>query len=101
MTNSRPGIHAEDVKASLRRQFGPITLLSAQWGYSRAGISNTLRDPAYSVRIEGQIAEALGLSPHEIWPDRYAADGTQLPRRRCTSSSPRHTPETSQKRHAA
>jgi Ner family transcriptional regulator len=101
MTKSPPGIHAEDVKASLRKQFGPITLLSERWGFHRSGISNALRDPAYSVRIERQIAEALGLSPHEIWPDRYAADGTSLPRRPCNRSSHRPTPETSQKRRAA
>lgn len=101
MADRQPGIHSEEVKARLRIKFGPITHLARQWGYGRTAISDVLRHPSYSVPLERRIAEALGLHPHDIWPDRYSADGEALPRRRCPRSTPQASPETSQKRRAA
>lgn len=101
MAKPAPGIHREDLKAMLRKRYGSLAALSRLWGYSRLGIPNVLGNPYYSVPLERRIAQALGLHPHEIWPDRFSADGEALPRRRCQRSSRRQTPETSQKRRAA
>ncbi len=101
MAKPPAGIHAEDIKAYLRKHLGPITVLSEAWGYHRAGISNALRDVGYSVPLERRIAEALGLPPNQVWPDRWAADGTPLPRIARTGSRPAANSETSQKRRAA
>ena len=101
MAKPKPGIHREDLKAALRKQYGSLASLSRRWGYSRVGIANVLGNPYYSVPLERRIAQALDLHPHDIWPDRFSADGEALPRRRSVRSSARPTPETSQKRCAA
>lgn len=80
MKRSPPGWHPEDIKAALRKQFGPITNLSRQWGMGSAAITNTLSRPDYSRPMELRIAAALDVAPHEIWPRRWGADGSPLPR---------------------
>ena len=79
------GWHREDIKAELRKRLGPITVLSRAWGYSQAGITNTLLRPDYSPAIEQRIADALGQHPHTLWPDRWAPDGS--PRSRSTNAA--------------
>ena len=74
------GWHPEDIKAALRKQFGPITAISAGWGLSRAAITNTLGRPDYSTATERRIAEALQVPLHVLWPRRWNPDGTPLPR---------------------
>lgn len=76
MARESPGWHAEEIKAALRRDHGPVTHLSAAWGYSRTAISKVLMRPDYSLRLEERIAETLGVPLHEIWPDRWHPDGT-------------------------
>ena len=83
MTSTAPkGWHPEDIKAALRKQFGPITLLSVEWGYATNGISNAIRKPNYSRPLERRIAEALGQQLHALWPDRWERGGRPLPRPR-------------------
>lgn len=101
MARTTPGIHREDLKAMLRKRYGSLDALARSWGYTRKVVASAIRNPHYSVPLERRIAQALGLHPHEIWPDRFSADGEALPRRRCQRSSGRQTPETSQKRRAA
>lgn len=74
------GWHREDIKAELRKRLGPITVLSRAWGYSQAGITNTLLRPDYSPAIEQRIADALGQPPHALWPDRWTPEGVARPR---------------------
>jgi Ner family transcriptional regulator len=74
------GWHAEDIKAALRKRFGGLCALSESWGLHHTAISNTLRRPFNSMRVERRIAAALGRSPHELWPDRWRTDGSPLPR---------------------
>jgi Ner family transcriptional regulator len=77
----KPGIwHAEDIKAALRIRFGGICELSESWGLDPSAISNTLRRPFYSMRVERRIADALAVPLHELWPDRWKAGGAPLPR---------------------
>ncbi len=101
MAKPTTGIHREDLKAMLRKRYGSLDALSRSWGYHRMCVSNAIRDSYYSVPLERRIAEALNLHPHEIWPDRFSADGEALPRRRSVPSSRRTPSETSQKRRAA
>ncbi len=101
MPNPQPGIHREDLKAMLRKRYGSLDALARSWGFHRTVIASAIRNPYYSVPLERRIAEALDLSPHDIWPDRFSADGEALPRRRSVPSTPRTSPETSQKRRAA
>lgn len=73
------GWHTEDVKAELRKRFGSVTHLSIRWGYSRGAISAALRGGTRrSSKIEQRIADALGLPPHTLWPDRWSPAGSPL-----------------------
>lgn len=81
MPQPPPGWHPEDIKAALRKRFGPLTTLSRSWGLDRTAISCVLRDPAHSVPTELRIALVLGVPPHELWPDRWdVVTGRRLPR---------------------
>ena len=72
--------HPEDIKAALRKKFGGLGELSESWGLDRSAISNTLRRPFNSMRVEKRIALALGVPLHELWPNRWRIDGTPYPR---------------------
>jgi Ner family transcriptional regulator len=67
------GWHAEDVKAAIRKKGLTLSALSKKHQYSDSYLRGTLirRRP----RGEEIIARFLGVSPAEIWPDRYRADG--------------------------
>jgi Ner family transcriptional regulator len=80
MAQKRAGWHREEIKAALRKQFGPISELSTTWGLHPSAITNTLRRPLNSKRVERLIAQALQVSLHELWPDRWSPDGEPLPR---------------------
>jgi Ner family transcriptional regulator len=81
MAQNRPkGMHREDIKAALRKKHGALRHLAKSWGMSQCAITDTLRDPSASTRVERLIAEALGMRVQDIWPDRWDAAGTQLPR---------------------
>ncbi|MBX9594205.1 MAG: helix-turn-helix domain-containing protein [Roseomonas sp.] len=74
------GWHREDIKGELRKRFGPITVLSRAWGYGPAAITSTLLRPDFSPAIEQRIADALELTPHTLWPERWLPNGTPRPR---------------------
>ena len=77
---AQAGWHPEQIKAAIRQACGPVTRVSIEWGFSKTAISSALRRPDYSMVIEKRIAEALGVSLHELWPSRWAPDGAALPR---------------------
>ena len=81
---TRKGMHREDIKAELRKRFGPLATLSIRWGLSRTAIAETLRNPIASQRVEMLIAHALEMKPQDLWPDRWDASGCPLPR--CSKS---------------
>jgi Ner family transcriptional regulator len=63
------GWHAEDVKAAIRKKGMTLTALSRRHEYSDSYLRGTLiRQRPHGEEI---IAEFLGISPAEIWPDRY------------------------------
>jgi len=83
------GWHPEDIKAALRKKHGSITRLAERWGYHRTAISTVLRRPGASAPVELRIAQALDLSPHILWPDRWSPEGALRPgRQRADHSNP-------------
>lgn len=80
MARKPTGWHAEDIKAALRKRFGGLSELSESWSLDRSAISNTLRRPFNSMRVERRISDVLGVPLHELWPDRWTTGGSPLPR---------------------
>lgn len=95
------GMHREEIKAALRMQRGPITLLSESWGLNRSAITQTLHDPSASTRVERLIADALGMRVQDIWPERWDERGTPLPRSPKTKPSRNDPAHHRQNREAA
>jgi Ner family transcriptional regulator len=83
-TRRRPkalsGWHAEDVKAAIRKKGLTLSALSKKYEYSDSYLRGTL----IRARPHGQeiIARFLGVSPAEIWPERYLSRGTHKQSRR-------------------
>lgn len=69
--------HKEDIKAAIRKRGVTLEDLALANGYARSTVRATLIQP--SPNVQALIAEFLGVTPQEIWPSRYEADGT--PRR--------------------
>lgn len=80
MKRASKGWHREDIKAALRKKYGSLASLSKEWGLASASISNTLKRAVHSVPTERRIAQALGVQPHALWPDRWSPEGSPLPR---------------------
>lgn len=74
-------MHPEDIKAAVRKTGTTLTALALQAGLPEHACRRALRQPYFMA--ERAIAEHLGLSPRQIWPQRYRADGT-------TKHPPRH-----------
>jgi Ner family transcriptional regulator len=68
--------HPADVLAALKKRGKSLAGLSVANGYhpTAAGKALKRRWPA----LEAIIAEALGLSPAQIWPSRYDTEPDQL-----------------------
>ncbi len=67
------GWHREDVKAAIRKRGTDLEELSVSNGLGPADCSTALRRPHFAAEMV--IAEFLGVSPRQIWPHRYGADG--------------------------
>jgi Ner family transcriptional regulator len=61
--------HRQDILAAVRKVKGSLSALSRENGLSASTLSNTLIRPWPKGEII--IAEAIGLSPQEIWPSRF------------------------------
>lgn len=61
--------HPEDIKAALRKRGTSLAALSRGLGLHPDSCRVALRRPW--PRCERAIARALGVSPSELWPDRY------------------------------
>lgn len=68
------GWHREDIKAAIRKQGVSLEQLSEANGLDRRSCSLALLRPHFAAELV--IAEFLGLSPRQLWPHRYDADGT-------------------------
>jgi Ner family transcriptional regulator len=63
------GWHKADVIAGLRKKGTTLAALSRSAGLSSSTLANALTRPW--PKGEFLIAEALGVHPSEIWPERY------------------------------
>lgn len=70
--------HPEEIKAAVRMRERGMTLqkLARQNGIHPHACSHAIAKPHYLGELV--IAELLGLSPAEIWPNRHEADGTRI-----------------------
>jgi len=59
----------EWIKFQLRIRGTSLALLARENGVSRQAMSAALVKP--SKRCEQPIAHAIGMQPHEVWPERY------------------------------
>ena len=87
-----PGWHPARVKMELELRGWSLASLSREHGYSPTAAGRTLRT-AWA-NMEQVIAEALGVEPRIIWPDRYDANGVPQKykvRRRATKESKEET----------
>jgi Ner family transcriptional regulator len=100
MARHPKGMHAEDIKAALRRRHGTLRALASTWGKHPSNISRTLTNPRYSIPTEKLIAAALNMKPHQIWPDRWHENGDSPSRSSKTHGNEIIPLITSQKRRA-
>ncbi|EAN1751213.1 transcriptional regulator [Salmonella enterica] len=65
----QPDWHSADIIAALKKQGTSLSAVSRQAGLASSTLANALirRWP----RGERLIADALGVSPEQIWPSRY------------------------------
>lgn len=68
--------HPEDIKAAIRKTGTTLEALGSLHGYRSSAVSVALIRPWN--QLERIIAEHLGTKPQEIWPTRYARDGSPL-----------------------
>jgi Ner family transcriptional regulator len=64
------------IKAELHRRGITFNELSRRHGLYRSQAARVLREPW--PRMERIVAEVLGVPAHELWPERYDADGHSL-----------------------
>lgn len=75
------GWHNADIIAGLRKKGTNMAALSRANGLSSSTLANALTRPW--PKGEYLIAEALGVHPAEIWPERYIGeDGVVVERRK-------------------
>jgi Ner family transcriptional regulator len=101
MAHISAGWHLEDIKSEIRKRHGSLRALSIAWGYNRNAVSKALTDARYSTTLEGRIAGALGVEPHVLWPNRWAADGSPVPRDGDNSNITANSQKSCQKMEAA
>lgn len=70
------GRHKADIKGALEKRGLTLSALDEVNGLSAGTCSFALREP-HAIG-EQVIAQALGVSPAELWPNRYRPDGVRL-----------------------
>lgn len=68
------GWHREEIKAAIRMRGISLEALSETNGLDKRSCSLALLRPHFAAELV--IAEFLGVSPRQIWPQRYDGDGT-------------------------
>ena len=63
-------MHVEDIKAALRKQGWTLASIAKELNIGPSAVSHALTRQR-SRRVEQVVAHKLGLSPQEIWPQRY------------------------------
>ncbi|MGX5053153.1 helix-turn-helix domain-containing protein [Enterobacter asburiae] len=62
-------MHPEDIKAEIRKRGLSLSELSRRNGYAEGSLKSVLRTK--SKPYQQIVADALGVSPEDIWPSRY------------------------------
>lgn len=78
-TNELVDWDREDILAEVRKKKKSLAALCREHGYSESTLSNALTRPW--PRGEKIIADAIGVSPEEIWPSRYRKERHKRGRR--------------------
>lgn len=73
---SKGAWHKEDIKAAIRKRGITLEELAVANNLPSGACAMALFRPHFAAELT--IAEFLGLSPRQIWPQRYDADGTYL-----------------------
>ena len=73
--NSAAFVQHERLKAELRIRGTSLAQIARDLGVSETSMSLVGRGKHRSRRIERAIAEALGTSPEELYPERYKQTG--------------------------
>ena len=66
----RTDLHRADIIAALKKKGTSMSALSRENGLASTTLANALERPW--PRGERIIANAIGLTPAEVWPSRYA-----------------------------
>lgn len=87
MARTPQGPHLEEIKGMIRKRGISLEALSQHFGYCKAAVAMALRKPW--PKLQAKIAAFLDTTPHDLWPQWYAPDGTCTagPRRRRNASS--------------
>nr|WP_110028172.1 helix-turn-helix transcriptional regulator [Mangrovibacter plantisponsor] len=78
MTMQKENWHPADIIAALRKKNTSMAAVSRHAGLSSSTLSNALTRPW--PKGEYLIAQAIGVHPSEIWPERYYKDGKIIDR---------------------
>jgi Ner family transcriptional regulator len=73
-----PSWHRQDIIAALKKQGTCLAEVGRSVGFSRATMSWALMKP--HMRANLAIAEALGVSMHELWPTWYPPISPSAPK---------------------
>jgi len=68
--------HPEDVRAAVRKRLKTIAALARSSGFSLSAICQAINGRNFLPGPCLAISTAIEVSPHELWPDWYAPDGT-------------------------
>ena len=68
--------HPEIIKAMVRMKGKSLSQLATEKGVSVSAVTGALRRP--QPKGEKIIAEYLGVTPYELWPDRWTKDGQRI-----------------------
>lgn len=90
---SREDWHPADIKAALEKKGWTLRALAEHHGIKGSSSLSHTFERSFPLN-EKRIADAIGVTPQEIWPTRYFEDGTKRPRgirgrrmRQCTESA--------------
>ena len=76
---SREDWHPADIKAALDKAGWTLRALAKHHGLSSSTTLSHTFLRSYPLN-EKRIADAIGVTPQEIWPSRYDEEGTKKPR---------------------
>ena len=96
------GWHRADIVAAVRKSGSSLVRIAAELGLTSSAASRALIKP--HSRVNRAIAEVVGASPHEIWPQWFDVDGDRIAGRlssRSLSVSRSRTARVSESRSAA